>query len=259
MNRRYVLALLVSLIAPLSAAGTTEAQLDPIGPLGYLSQPFDPIPYLPPPPASGSALEAADLAAYRDALKYVGTERWEQAAADDGVKPADVLRRYRCAIGADLAPEQAPALVRAISRSYKDADASIRAAKTRFARPRPFKGDAPDTPLCLPLTEAQRMNASPSYPSGHGSYGGLWGLMLMELAPDRAPQIMARTLSFTESRIVCRVHYPSDIQAAQLVAAGLYARLQAEPEFRADMAEARREIDAARAAQASPPEGCPQT
>jgi acid phosphatase (class A) len=259
MSRRLVLALIASAAALLGAAGSASTQSNPLEPLGYLSQPFDPLPYLPPPPAAGSAAEAADVAAYRDALKYVGTERWAQAAADDPVKPADVLRRYRCAIGVDLAPEDAPALVRAITRSYRDADAAIRAAKTKYARPRPFKADAADTPLCLPLTETQRMNASPSYPSGHGSYGGLWGLMLMELAPDRAPQVMARTLTFAESRVVCRVHYPSDLQAAQLVAVGLYARLQAEPEFRADMAEARREVDAARAAQAGTPEGCPTT
>jgi acid phosphatase (class A) len=55
-----------------------------------------------------------------------------------------------------------------------------------------------------------------------------------------------RARSIGESRIVCGVHYLSDIEAGRDAGAALVARLHASPEFRADLDKARGEIQAAR-------------
>lgn len=76
--------------------------------------------------------------------------------------------------------------------------------------------------------------------------GWAWALILSELAPDRADAILARGLAYGESRVICGVHYASDVEAGRLVGAAMVARLKADPTFQSDFIEARREIDRAR-------------
>jgi len=55
-----------------------------------------------------------------------------------------------------------------------------------------------------------------------------------------------------ESRVICGMHYPSDVEAGRDLAAAMVARMRANPEFRADMEKARREVARLKA----PPSGC---
>jgi acid phosphatase (class A) len=52
------------------------------------------------------------------------------------------------------------------------------------------------------------------------------------------------------------VHWKSDVEAGRLVGAATVSRLQADPVFTAQLALARREIEAARAAGAKSPLDC---
>ena len=97
---------------------------------------------------------------------------------------------------------------------------------------------------------------STAYPGGHSALGMTWGLILAELAPDRSPQIMDRVRDYSHSRLVCAIHFPSDLEAGHMLGAGLVARLHADPAFRADMEKARAEVAAARAANTAPPAAC---
>jgi acid phosphatase (class A) len=82
--------------------------------------------------------------------------------------------------------------------------------------------------------------------SGHATISWAWGLILAELAPDRATEILMRARSIGESRVVCGVHYPSDVEEGRTNGAALVAALHSSPEFRADMEKARAEVAAAR-------------
>jgi len=218
---------------------------------GYLAAgAFDPMVVVGPPPAAGSAAEAADKAAYQDALKGVDTPRWREALADDPLSPADTLKRYACALDAQVDPARAPATVRLLQRTLVDADAFSSPVKKAINRPRPFAADT--SPVCLPIPADRRARTSSTYPSGHATAGTLYGLVLSEVRPERTTQILARSRSFVESRQVCRVHYPSDLQAGERLGAAIFARLQGEPEYEADVKAARAEIAAA-----PRPEGCP--
>jgi len=57
--------------------------------------------------------------------------------------------------------------------------------------------------------------------------------------------ILAHTTDYVESRLVCGVHYRSDLQAGQVLGNVLVARLMTKPEFRAEMEAARAELTAA--------------
>lgn len=221
-------------------------------PSGYLpAGAIDAVRVVGPPPAAGSPEEAADVAAYRAAAAGAGTPRWILAREDDSLDMGVVMKRYACALDAEIDPARAPVLVRLLNRSMADVDAVSKAAKDAYKRPRPFAADDPATPLCVDIPAERRARTSSSYPSGHGTLGATWGLILTQAAPERASTIAERTRLFVDSRQVCRLHYPSDLRAGERLGGVIFARLQASAEFQADLAAARAEIAAA-----PKPQGC---
>ncbi len=110
-------------------------------------------------------------------------------------------------------------------------------------------------PLCTPADEAV-LAKDGSYPSGHASVGWAWGLILAELAPERSGALIQRGLDYGTSRMVFGVHWASDVEAGRLIGAATVARMRADARFKRQLALARQEIDAARAAGARPAAEC---
>ena len=63
-----------------------------------------------------------------------------------------------------------------------------------------------------------------------------------ELVPSRADAILQRGRDYGASRVICGYHFPSDIEAGRMLAAGVIARMHADPAFRRDLDAARREL-----------------
>ena len=140
-----------------------------------------------------------------------------------------------------------------LRRSATDAGLAMNAAKDDYKRPRPFM-EFNET-SCTPADEpALRRNGS--YPSGHTGIDWAWALILAELAPDRIDPILSRGYTYGQSRVVCGVHWQSDVDAGRLVAAGVVARLHADPAFAADFAAGKLELAAARSKQLPPTRDC---
>jgi len=194
--------------------------------------------FLPPPPAAGSALAAADVAVFHDTRKLEGSPRWQLAANDDGVGQKALLEDFSCALGLDVAAAETPALSRVLARSGADLFPVVGAAKDLYQRPRPFLAE--QGPLCIMPSE--QLAQSGSYPSGHAAAGWLYALLLTEVDPAHAGRIIERGRAFGESRVVCGVHYPSDIEGGRLTATALVAALHGAPEFETDVAAARAEL-----------------
>ena len=110
-------------------------------------------------------------------------------------------------------------------------------------------------PTCTP-EEAPKLRSDGAYPSGHAATGWGWALILSELAPDRAEALLARGLAFGESRVVCNVHWHSDVVAGRLVGAAAVAQLHTRGAFRDAMAAAEGEIRRLREAGARPARDC---
>lgn len=218
-------------------------------PRGYLPAPaVGAEAYLPPPPARGSAREAAELEIYTATRGLEGSARWRQAQSDADADGPAAARAFDCALGTSLDAVKQPILVRLLARATADSDNASRTAKHSFARPRPFLVKA--GPICV--VREQWLIDQGSYPSGHATTGWTFGLILSELAPDRTEALMSRARSFGESRVVCGVHYPSDIEAGRVVASATLARLHGDPVFLADIRTARAELAAARASTPAP-------
>ncbi|MCQ8280026.1 phosphatase PAP2 family protein [Acetobacteraceae bacterium KSS8] len=210
----------------------------------------DTVSILPPPPLPGSPEQTADQDTFDRARALEGTPRWALATRDADLSNAHILADFSCALGVNLDPAKAPTLARLLAHADADMSPEIDRAKQRWQRKRPFIGN--DKPICV--ARSAGLSASPSYPSGHTTllYGS--ALILAELAPDRATAILQRGRSLSESRIVCGVHWLSDVQAGFIQASSLVAALNASAAFRADLDKARAELAALRATGGNAPE-----
>lgn len=221
---------------------------------GYLApgQLPDTAALLPPPPAAGSAALAADEEMYQAASKLAGTERWKLAAADADLTFPNAARVYQCALGMAISKEATPHLYMLLRRVRMDSSRANDRPKDLYKRPRPFQ--VTREPSCAPKDEPRQK--PDAYPSGHASIGWAWALTLAEVAPDRADAILERGYAYGMSRVICRAHWKSDIEAGRVVGAATVARLHSDPVFVAQVAEAKKEAAAARAAGAGAPAYC---
>ena len=194
--------------------------------------------FLPPPPAAGSPLAAADAAIFEQTRKLENGPRWQLAANDDRINLKALLGYFGCAAGLDLSSVDAPAITRVLARSSADLFPLIGAAKDAYKRPRPFLEH--EGPICVMPSE--ELTASPSYPSGHSATGWLYALLLAEIDPAHADAIVQRGRAYGESRVVCGVHYYTDIEGGRMTATALVATLHGAPEFETDIASARAEV-----------------
>jgi len=234
-----------------SAAEDALSRLPP----GYLPRASlpDSLALLPPPPARGSAAMRRDEDARRDAARLRGTPRWERASSDAVLSFPQAPETFSCAMEVPIGAESTPRLYALMGKMLIDVGLSTYGAKNRYQRTRPFV--VHEGPTCAPGDEAA-LRTDGSYPSGHSAAGWSWGLVLAEVNPERADAILQRARDFGESRIVCNVHWRSDVDAGRVIAAATVARLHADPAFRADLDAARAEVAAAHAAGRVPAADC---
>jgi len=220
--------------------------------LGYLKA--DDIPnslaFMPAPPALGSASQAADEAIYQATRALRDTPRWALAVRDANLNFPEAPGAFSCALGHSITASTTPHLNALLSRLRADVSLTTARTKDHYKRQRPYlrHGESSCTP-------AER-HKSDSYPSSHAAIGWAWALLLAEIAPHRGEALLRRGIAFGDSRVICGVHWQSDVEAGRLVGAATIARLQANPMFRAQMAHARKEIEQAVAEGIAPTESC---
>jgi acid phosphatase (class A) len=222
---------------------------------GYLTKEAlpDSLALLPPPPAVGSAAAALDQDIARANLALRDTPRWNLARMDADLSFPWAAGDFSCALGAPVTEQDTPRLYVMLRRVMSDAGAATGAAKDKYRHARPFMLDS--QPTCRPEDESA-LRANGSYPSGHTSIGWAWALVLAEASPEQSEAIFARGRAFGESRLVCNVHWDSDVIEGRFIGAATVSRLHAEPAFLADLEAAKSELAAARVKNLAPQRDC---
>lgn len=200
---------------------------------------------LPGPPAAGSAYDVADRANYDATRSLEGGPRWKLAQQDNDLWQGGALKRFSCALGKDVSEKATPVAWKLLHKIELDVRTIGTPAKNHFDRKRPALGN--DKPICVPREKWLETNAS--YPSGHSMVAWSWALILTEAMPEKADALLRLGQESGDSRVVCGVHYPSDVEAGRVLASGMVARLHADPAFAADLAALKRELAAAPAAE----------
>ena len=252
---RYLLtaAAICALTACASASTDTPDDVS-MGPratqlTGYFAaNPLDGKAILGPPPAPDSAHGKADRALYDETRALEGTARWKTAIQDNDLWGGGAIQRFSCALGVDINATQTPAAWRMLHRMELDVRTIGTPAKDAYGRLRPLIGN--DKPACVPREDWMKTNSS--YPSGHAMTAWSWALVLSEAAPGRADALLTVGRESGESRMICGVHFISDVEAGRTLGSAMVARLHADPAFAADLASAKREVATAKVK----PQGC---
>jgi acid phosphatase (class A) len=207
---------------------------------------------LPPPPAADTTAFTLDQEAYRKTRSLRDTARWRQAAEDADLMFPQAAGTFSCALNAPITEKDTPRLYQLLHRTLTDAALSTYKAKNQYQRVRPFRFYKETS--CSPQAEIHLTDGS--YPSGHTAIGWAWALILSEIAPDQTNAILARGLAYGENRVICGVHWFSDVMEGRIMGAATAARLHADPVFRADLEAAKAELAAVRAKGLTPNRDC---
>lgn len=205
------------------------------------------------PPKPDSAALARDEEARRAALALRGTAREKLAATDAELAFPGPANTFSCAMGVQISEKTTPHLYTVMQRTLTDAGGSTYAGKNAYNRTRPFV--AHDEGTCRKDMEPL-LRTDGSWPSGHSAAGWAWGLILAQVNPARATELMTRGLAYGQSRVICNAHWQSDVDAGRIMGAATVASLQSNPAFIKDLAAAKEEIQAAQKAGNTPTENC---
>lgn len=193
---------------------------------------------LPAPPAEGSTADLLDEEISRTYLEQEDTTQWKQAQIDAVLFFPEALQSFSAAAAFAISEENTPNLCILLQRSLGDVVLSTYAAKKHYMRARPFMINK--EPTCTPELEDHLKDGS--YPSGHAAIGWAWALILAEIFPERTNHILERGRAYGQSRVVCNVHWQSDVDAGRFLGAATIARLHADPTFQADLKAAKKEV-----------------
>ncbi len=197
---------------------------------------IDPAVILPPPPADGSAQQTAELEELRDIQAVRTPDRLARAQWDDAHEDATA---FAGVIGAAFDLKALPKTAALLAQVQKEQEALASRAKAYFHRARPFVVD-PSLVGCSRGTKAYT-----SYPSGHATMAYTIAPVLEALMPAKAEAIAKRAEDYVYSRLVCEVHYRSDLRAGQILGTWTATERLRDPALQSSFAAAKQELAAA--------------
>ena len=192
----------------------------------------DGVALLAPPPAPGSAEEAADLASTRTVFEARTPAEQARAFKDASLS----IFLFAPAIGTFFEPGKLPKIEALFQRVKTDIAEPINTAKDYWKRQRPYQMDERLT--------LGRPEKSFGYPSGHSTRGMVQALLLAELFPERKEAILVIGRDIGWDRVLIGKHFPTDIYARRVLGQAIVRQLLASPAFQRDLAEARAEVRA---------------
>jgi acid phosphatase (class A) len=192
--------------------------------------------FLPPPPAEGSPIAAAEVADLHRIEATRSADTLAHARSDDTTKDASIFAQ---AMGEGFDLRVLPATAKLMADVRHDEKIAADVAKAHFARKRPWIVDA-SFKSC-----GREDEALSSYPSGHATMGFSMAVVLADLAPERAKALLARASDYANSRMVCGMHFRTDIVAGQVLGTMVAEDLLRNPSFRVHRDAAVAELRAA--------------
>jgi acid phosphatase (class A) len=197
---------------------------------------------LPTPPTAQSDRTQAELAELAELHRIEATRSDVQKTAAMADDKEETLFIFKQQMGDWFNAQTLPQTAAFGLRVKNDEGINTAPAKKGFARVRPYNLDTTLHPVCVTKT------VNDSYPSGHATTGYLMALTLVDMVPEKRDLILARADDYANNRLICGVHYRSDIEASKLVAYTLHAVMANKPQYQRELAVARAEVQRTQAA-----------
>jgi acid phosphatase (class A) len=188
------------------------------------------------PPQRDSPATRAEL---DELLELQKTRTPVEVAAARADRKTEIQRFYGALGFPEGANPDLPLLRALAENAENDTRPYVRAAKEKFRRLRPYEIE-PRMEPCI-----DHVRGDLSYPSGHANFGYVMAYLLRDMVPERETQLIARADEFARQRMVCGVHFRSDIEAGRVGARWLAFQINADPGYRNDANAAMAELRAA--------------
>ena len=186
---------------------------------------------VPPPPASNSAEDQADLAAILETQKARTPDIEAECKRDEVFS----YKLFQSVYGTSLAPEHDPKFFQLMKNVLEVTRVVNETAKNKYRRLRPYQGH-PDTVKALFAVKGF------SYPSGHSMGSYTLAVVLGAVFPDKQQAFLDRAAQIAQSRVDAGVHYPSDIKEGEVLGKATAAALLANGSFQSDLAGVKTEL-----------------
>lgn len=196
--------------------------------------------FLPPPPEFESARFAADETQYLWGIRQrQDEERAAMAIRDANYGMQTIIQEFCPILGLEISSDGTPELYTLLQDVGATCDSISNRAKEYYRRTRPFVYYNQQT--LVPEQEESHINNG-SYPSGHTVLGWTMALLLSDINPAVADELLARGYEYGQSRVIAGYHWQSDVDAGRLGGSVLYAKLQGNERFRDQLAKAQQEF-----------------
>lgn len=182
---------------------------------------------LPPPPADGSARDKRDMQTVLELQKEVTPERLARIQADT---EQSVYRFAGEVFGPNFTKEWFPLAGAFFDKVRIDSAVGVGPIKQAYKRLRPFQANADVKPPANIAAASQ----SPTYPSGHSTFGAEAAFLLSMMVPEKKRELFARGWAYGEQRVASGVAYPSDWEGGHVGGAVMVTLMMQKPEFKAD-------------------------
>jgi acid phosphatase (class A) len=190
---------------------------------------------LPPPPPDGSARDKRDMQTVLELQKEVTPERLAQIQADT---EQSVYRFAGEVLGPTFTKERFPLAGAFFDKVRNDSAVGVSPIKQAYKRARAFQANAAVKPPANIAVASQ----SPTYPSGHSTFGAEAAFLLAMMVPEKKRELFERGWAYGEQRVASGVAYPSDWEGGHIGAAVMVTLMMQKPEFRADFDAVKSEI-----------------
>lgn len=177
---------------------------------------------LPPPPEAASGTDKIDMEMVLEAQKLRNTNRWDRAVSDADL---DGFNAFSPILGESFKKENYPQEAKIFAIVLKYSFAMSKASKSLYFRKRPFEVNS-EIKTC-----PNSLAGGSSYPSGHAAIGWANAQILARIFPQYADDLMARGIDYGQSRLICGVHYPTDIVAGRILGDVMLQKLYQDEEF----------------------------
>lgn len=176
---------------------------------------------------------------YRGKELRLNPERAAIAIRDANFGLNTIIKEFSIPFGMQISWKNTPEIYALLRTALATTDSICKLPKAYYMRPRPFM--VFNEPTLTPDDESNLRNNG-SWPSGHSILGWSAALILSEINPARTDTIVARGLIYGQSRVVCGVHWQSDVDAGRIAASVAYAKLHTNERFLKQMASAKKEF-----------------
>jgi acid phosphatase (class A) len=187
---------------------------------------------LAPPPSDHSPQTQAEILELIQIQKTRTPQEKASAVSDDKLS---VFQFASAILGPKFTLANLPLTEEFFRHLAKDAIAIFNGPKEKWNRTRPFL-------VSSEVKSCSNQYASGAYPSGHSTFGYLAAIVLADMVPEKKAELFERAAQYAGNRMVCGVHYRSDIEAGRIGGTVIAAFAMQNPQFRKELEEVRKEV-----------------